>query len=575
MANKTKDAENDRLCEERINLLSELGFKESKTKLDLWVLKVKSGDPIFYDCRKSKSVLSGDLYTYNKSSAIKKLKKELEIKLQVKVRLSQKWKKKPCEEKHYPEKYKDEGWKIIHDGRLLSEVELWGIKQYKGLGHFLYPAFTRGVVLKLVPFLHDKVTRADIRGFEHFFLVWNPGWYKSSIAFSFFGSNGIINSSWRMSDPDSISPERFRGDFKRRKGELQIALPYPTIDDFICVDELISFIGTGQDRAKTVSLINSIIEKQRGSNSFIKMAGVTTDMFDKAISRFPKFLQKRFEFDELESSVTWQSKTTLIFSSNLSKAANLKDLYEMGFLSRFTCFTWDANWEDKYELLLSIGKKTKACNKKSLRYAFHILSKTKFKEVNLPPEEYIKRLILEHKLQSAKRIKNENVRGQLVTGRLRGDIIRMLVAHAIIQQWNRQADGERKYEFDSIQYTEADLEYGKRCIQEMVIQSLELYRLVYGSVEIGEKAKSQRDIEQVLLNQFGKERIEVRTYYRQAQLQTGLSERTIRYKLSGFVSSNLVKRIRSKNKRYLQRTDEMDKLFKGSKKVSKKKEIQE
>lgn len=455
----------------------------------------------------------------------------------------------------------EEGEQILLEGRFLKEHARWGYNEYLELGQEMFPEFAKSVLLSKAGYMYDKVREKRVRAIQHIMMAWQEDWFKSSLVDSFFGlgaerGKGLLSWQWRVSDPTKVSIERFRGDFTiTEKGYLKVLYPYPTVSDVVIVDELTTFLGTGDARKEAVSILNSIVEKGEFSVSFIKGGKVTSEKFrawQETCSE--SWLKDSFRFVPYQDRIVCKSRSVLFLLTNYAEQKDFASLKRSGFSSRFKWLTLNLTLKEKADFLTRLSSKLKieTASLEAMRYAWSIVNKTIFKNAE-PPAEYIKILLKdffdELKSQTGA---DEKLQTKIIGARLRGDLMRELTAHAMDKQW--QKAGKIITEFEQIVYRPSDLKYVRGLIPDMVKHAIEKQKLTSGDEVIPKENKRYTILAAIPLNNW----VSMEKFYTRVIKATNLGERAIQKQIERLEEVSKIKRRRIGRNWEIMRTEMLE-----------------
>lgn len=183
---------------------------------------------------------------------------------------------------------------------------------------------------------------------RHVLLYWKAGFYKSSVieVFNRRLTPSIDVITQPRYDPRAcsyleclkFSPARLRGSFD--SGRLVLPLiQRPTI---LFVDELMNLLGTGENFADMVGLLNQVLEKGTGTVGFVKMIGA--EINDEVKKRLA---ERAISYNVEEGIMQYQVNGTMWAACHLIDAQTHKILTRSGCLDRINVVNWVPN-EDQF-----------------------------------------------------------------------------------------------------------------------------------------------------------------------------------------------------------------------------------
>lgn len=393
--------------------------------------------------------------------------------------------------------------KLLIDGELLDACCEVGWQRFIELGHYVYGEIAKAMAAKVAPVVVDQ-NEVNFRGTTHLLMMWDKAWYKSTIVDTFLGQGLNQKAALLYIQPTkekhhfdvcpthALTPARFRGSFS----EGVFLPPYPAVKDVLYIDELISFLGAGDNRTEMIANLNTIIESGRGSTSLVKMAAMTEE-------HIPAHLHDMIWVDPVTKEVKYIAKATMIIATHHLKPQVISDLDEQGFLSRMKILSVQLTTKEKldYQSRLAEKRKPAQYSLSEIRDAWSIYFSVVYPKVlAAPPEDYVKRGIA-HVLSLVEREAGGLIYDDAVDalgGRLTGTIQRDILNHALLKQFERI--GEIPEHLKEIIYDDEDLDYAFNQIEI----SLDSIRMIQKAVEKGEPKTKKDNAEEIILGLLGR-----------------------------------------------------------------------
>lgn len=355
----------------------------------------------------------------------------------------------------------DDGWASEKTGILLSEKDIITLTQE--VGEQRYPIFGGRAFRELAelvllrPYPVVKSDFGQFRGTKHVLFYWHQSFWKSSIMEAFFGigkweGKGVIdNEGLNIIAPRSFTPERFRGSVVRDRSDVKFLMPYPAVADVICIDELLSFIGTGEGRSKMLALLNSIMESGMGSVDLVKMG-------DLDISDIPS--EHRENFQITETGIYYRAQSSFVAASHYLHPKTEETLQSYGHLSRYDIVAVPFGKTTNFEMLKRFLLQSKYVDDdfvEKVRACWTLVQQIRVDELTAPSRELILEVINEVQKREEKAVKG-GVQffkpGLYADGRFISRVARKLIARAIAMLPRR--NGVLDFEFSRLKYEAND-----------------------------------------------------------------------------------------------------------------------
>jgi len=271
--------------------------------------------------------------------------------------------------------------------------------------------------------------------------------------------------------------------------------PYPAIYDIIAIDELLAFIGVGESQQKMINLLCSIIERGKGSLDMVKTAQLTPDCID------PRYADKIHITEQ--GIIEYDSNTALMIACHYLDNKTMRIFNSHGFLSRLKVCTWDADWTAKLDTIKSLGDKVdidmRGYTLSDIREAFNYVNRMKFKRIQSPPASYINQCIdiVRDRVAGLESLQAGISPDEIVSGRLRGAIIREFAYTALLNQISRH--GGIRQQYDGITYTDEDLDVVSRNMRVIINDSIRLSMTMKTTSDETEQVSSNT-IDNIIIN---------------------------------------------------------------------------
>jgi len=368
----------------------------------------------------------------------------------------------------------NKGKEILESGILLDLVAEIGYARFREMGETTYPEIAKCIISKPVSSIYNNISGVMMRGTNHLLLLWPQSWFKSSIIESFIGygrnkNYGLLPQNIRVCTPQSITPEKFRGSSYTEEGKEKLITPYPVKYDLISIDELLAFLGAGENSERMLNLVCSIIESGRGELDLVKTSRLTLESIEEKY-------RNNFKLQE-GGRVEYETNTSLVLACHYLDYRLMQIFKTHGMLSRLTVQTWDADWTDKINLLKSLTDNNEPNLKgyliEDVRSAFNIIYNMRFERVTQPPREYEKEClnIVESRVNALLDVGSGIDPEDIINGRLSGVIKREIVYHAVVKQVERQG---MKNKYEDIVYDDTDFDYIVKRMKRIIDSSINL-----------------------------------------------------------------------------------------------------
>lgn len=330
-----------------------------------------------------------------------------------------------------------------------------------------------------------------MRPFQNLLLYWEKGWLKST----------LINNFLKYAIPDKylwytisgMSKDMILGSYN--EDTKQVIVPVFNHASFAFISELMSFLGEGEKAKEMANALLDVLEGTETGRILVKLNSSKRTLLKSEIERLEKLGIRYLPEDSI---IIYNPKSCFLVATKPLGKWTYNTLDTIGFLSRFVIYQpiisdeeaekWFINdTEMDIETLKKLGQMNK------------ILSGITIKELRVPSksimEDVYKKFIEKAKELNKKwGLEDSNLR-EVISIRLKGDVLRRIVAHAFLKQISRHQKSDLIY--DRIVYDKEDLDYVLSKAEQMLLPHIR--PLVSREVKKEEKEKPLQIIYKTIL----------------------------------------------------------------------------
>jgi hypothetical protein len=333
---------------------------------------------------------------------------------------------------------------IYVENDALSIARVVGKSIAGSLGERAFEELELAFATRILPrFTDDPVIRVN----QNILLYWKKGYFKSKILEVF---SQTIPLNHKVVDITSLTHEKIFGSIDEKKRH--IAKPTFTNDvHFVVVSELTSLLGQHDFMRHCVNLMNGVLEGEKVSRQTLKLANAELSEVDLV-----ELATKGVSYDPDLGELSYRPNVCVFAASRPLDNRYFTYLDKSGHLSRYHVVQRRISDEEAKKYFYEEYKlDQEALNQ--LKAANSVLSTVKVKNLIRPPESLMRpvydRVAELAYDETAERHDTEFA--DIITPRVKGDIIRELVVHAFL----RTAAQNGFAEIEELQYTQEDVDF--------------------------------------------------------------------------------------------------------------------
>jgi len=297
---------------------------------------------------------------------------------------------------------------------------------------------------RLLPkFTDDPITRVN----QNILLYWQYGYYKSTILKVF---NQTIPETVKTVDITSMSLEKIFGSID--EGRKHIVYPAFTNDvHFIVISELTALLGQRDAMKQFANTMNIVLEGEKVSRQILKLGyGKISE------EELGKLEAKGVFYDPIEARLSYTPNVCVLAATRPLDNRYFTYLNNSGHFSRFHVIQHNVTDKEASEHLHKDYKLDRQ-TLEQLRQINLALSKTKVKRMLRPSESLMKPIYddLEALTKDEVKEKPNLAFADIVNPRLKGDVIRELVAHAFVRTTSQNGFQD----IEELKYTQEDVNF--------------------------------------------------------------------------------------------------------------------
>lgn len=302
-------------------------------------------------------------------------------------------------------------------------------------------------VLSLLPNFFDN---AKFRIVQHILFYWPKAFYKSTLLWIF---SETIPTDLGVVDVSAMSRESIFGSTDKFGNPIKPAFARKS---FVVITELTSFLGSGWAMRDIASTMNVALESQPVTRRLLKLAQADSLKVQSQVSELKR---DGVSWDPKEGVMSYIPHFSALVASRPLDNKYFTYLVQSGFLDRFHVLSHEFNEREVTE----DWHKHRTLDKEALnrlREFNERIREVKVHNLVMPSEEFMKPIyddlesLVNDEIASNPRLKKE----EILNPRTKGDIVRELVAHAVI----RTACENRFQDIFFLEYTEVDREFIRR-----------------------------------------------------------------------------------------------------------------
>jgi hypothetical protein len=297
---------------------------------------------------------------------------------------------------------------------------------------------------RLLPIFSDNPL---IRIRQHLLFYRSQGFLKSTIVDEFAKT---VPEILRVTNVTSMTPQTIFGSITDDKKS--IVQPILAHSAFVKVDELASFVGTGNNMRDIVNTLNTAMEGKPISRYLLKLGQPD---FDK--KNLEKLRQEGISYNPNEACITFQPDFIVWASSRPLDNRTYTYLRRSGHLGRYHVIQSEVT-ESQAERLFKENLQPDMKMLDNLRILNENLSKIQIKEICSPPEEMFEQVLSRLKEIINEENRDERVKltlAEIIEPRSKGNIQREIASHAFL----RTAFETNFEAISRLEYTDSDLKF--------------------------------------------------------------------------------------------------------------------
>jgi hypothetical protein len=327
---------------------------------------------------------------------------------------------------------------------LVSKAKVVGRSLAGSLGAEAFVELELAYATRQLPrFTDDPVIRVN----QNVLLYWKKGYFKSKIL-EIFGQT--IPEHLRVVDITSLTHEKIFGSIDEKKKH--IAQPAFTNDvHFIMVSELASLLGQHDFMKHCVNLMNGVLESEKISRQTLKLAHG-----DISEAELTELATKGVSYDSTLGEISYRPNVCVFAASRPLDNRYFTYLNNSGHLSRYHVIQHRISNEEAEKYFYHEYKLDQEALGQ-LKILNSVLGTARVRKL-FRPSETVMRPVYDRVAELARDETAERHNTEfadIITLRVKGDIIRELVAHAFLR--TTAQDGIT--EVDELQYTQEDIDF--------------------------------------------------------------------------------------------------------------------
>jgi hypothetical protein len=333
---------------------------------------------------------------------------------------------------------------IYVEKNVISIARVVGRSVAGSLGERAFEELELAFATRLFPrFIDDPVIRVN----QNILLYWKKGYFKSKILEVF---SQTIPLNRKVVDITALTHEKIFGSIDENK--THIAKPAFTNDvHFVVVSELTSLLGQHDFMRHCVNLMNGVLEGEKVSRQTLKLTNGKPSE-----AELTELATKGVSYDPDLGELSYRPNVCVFAASRPLDNRYFTYLDKSGHLSRYHVVQRRISGEEAKKYFYEEYKlDQEALNQ--LKAANSVLSTVDVKNLIRPPESLMKPVYDRVAELACDEIaeRRHTEFADIITPRVKGDIIRELVAHAFL----RTAAQNGFTEMEELQYTQEDVDF--------------------------------------------------------------------------------------------------------------------